>query len=154
MKRNNYEVGEIWYDNAGNRCFNREDGTISVQTVNEEPSLTIQSEKDNCDLNVIVNKFLKTGMMTNIRKDQPRYGDFTGVSDYQSAVIAVQDAEEQFMELPATIRKRFDNDPQKLLSFVLDDSNRDEAIKLGLVEKPQATQVPQGEATPPSVTPA
>jgi phage internal scaffolding protein len=43
-------------------------------------------------------------------------------------------AEEQFEELPVEVRDRFHHDPLKLLEFVDDDSNYDEAVQLGLVE--------------------
>lgn len=45
------------------------------------------------------------------------------------------------MELPATLRREFDNDPVKLLAFLQDENNRDRAIQLGLVNAPvQSTQ--------------
>jgi len=151
---NKVQPGEVWYDHAGNECSYRENGTLRVTTINNEPTMTIQSERDNCDLNVIVNRYLKTGVMSNLRTDQPIYGDFSHVNDYQSAMIAVREANEQFMELPALIRKRFNNDPHELLLFMGNPNNRSEAIELGLVPKPQADQMPQGDGTPPVVTPA
>ena len=42
---------------------------------------------------------------------------------------------ESFEKLDVNVRKRFENNPQKLLDFLKDDDNRDEAIKLGLVER-------------------
>lgn len=152
-KRNNYAIGEVWYDHAGNQCVNRVDGSIHVQTINNDPSLTVQSEGDQLDLNVIVKRFMKTGVMSNIRTDQPMFGDFTNIKDYQTAVIALQDADEQFMTLPSQIRKRFENDPHKLLAFLQDEKNLQEAIALGLVDKPQAQKMPQGESTPSDATP-
>lgn len=143
-------MGEVWKDHGGNDCYYRENGSLCVITVNDEPSLTIQSEKDSCDINKIIEKFTRTGIMTNIRQDQPMYGDFSDLCDYQTARIRVQEAEEQFMELPASIRTRFDNDPGKLIDFLGDENNRAEAIELGLVAPPQPPQMVQGDATPPS----
>ncbi len=149
-KINGFNVGEIWYDHAGNECYYRENGTISCTTVNTSPTLTIQSEKDTCDINKIVAKYLKTGMMTNIRTDQPRYGDFTSAVDYHDSILRAQEAQDAFMQLPASIRARFYNDPGKLIDFLQDENNRAEAIKLGLVNPPQASSVSQGGSTPPS----
>lgn len=138
-------VGEVFYDHAGNRCYLRENGTLCVTTVNEDPSLTIQSERDNCDINKVLARFKTTGVMTNINTRSPIQGDFSGVSDYQSAVNQVMAAEEAFMALPAALRKRFDNDPGKMLAFVDDPQNASEAVSLGLVEAvPQDYQIPQG----------
>jgi phage internal scaffolding protein len=145
-----YAVGEIWFDLAGNECFFRDNGSVSCRTVNNEPSLTIQSEKDACDVNKIVEKCRRTGMMSNVRTDEPRYGDFSTAVDYHDSVFRAQEAQEEFMTLPASLRARFSNDPGQLIDFLSDPNNRLEAINLGLVASPPATQVPQGDAAAPS----
>lgn len=43
------------------------------------------------------------------------YGDFTDISDYESAVERVRGAEKRFQELPAEVRERFKNDPGLLI---------------------------------------
>lgn len=142
------KAGDTFLDHAGNLCTVRENGTLRVTTVNELPSLTIQSEADSCDINKIVAKFKTTGLMTNLAKSLPRQGDFSEACDYHSAMNQVVAANEAFMTLPAALRKRFSNDPGQLLSFLENEDNRSEAIKLGLVKAPQDTQVPQGASAP------
>lgn len=101
----------------------------------EDPSLTQQQFKDDVDINVLLEKFKITGVMPQgVRL--PEYGDFTGVTDFRSAQDAILRAKNAFMELPAQLRAKFDNDPQKLMDFVADPANKDEAIKLGLFNKP------------------
>lgn len=107
-----------------------------------EPSLAQQSFKDDADINVMLERFKVTGQMPQ-GLVLPTYGDFTGVSDYRSAVDAINKASNAFMDLPANLRGRFDNDPQKFLEFVSDDKNRDEAIRLGLVPKPPEVKDPE-----------
>jgi len=143
-------AGEIWIDRAGNECFFRENGTISCRTVNTDPSMAIQSEKDSCDINLIVQKYKRTGLMSNLRTDEPRYGDFSNAVDYHDAIFRAQQAEDSFMLLPAHVRARFSNDPGKLIDFLADENNRSEAVKLGLVNPPQDSQIPQGGVTTPS----
>lgn len=109
----------------------------------EDPSLTQQNFKDEVDINVMLEKFKVTGMMPQAVR-LPSYGDFTGVADYRTAIEAVRKADSAFMELPAAIRARFDNDPQKFLGFVSDSKNREEAIKLGLI--PEAAGVSGAQA--------
>lgn len=70
------------------------------------------------------------------RAGEPMYGDFSSVEDYQAAVNSVMQAQDQFMALPAQIRKRFDNDPAQLIAFMNDPGNASEAIELGLIEEP------------------
>lgn len=141
-------VGELWIDRAGNECFFRENGTISCRTVNNEASMTVQSEKDSCDFNLIFERYAKTGLMTNVRREPPNFGDFSNVSDYHDALLQIQAAEDSFMQLPATVRARFENDPAKVIEFLNDPQNRSEAVKMGLVASPQAVQVPQGVSSP------
>ncbi|QXP08403.1 MAG: internal scaffolding protein [Arizlama microvirus] len=148
------EVGEVWIDRAGNECYFRQNGTINVRTINNEESMTVQSERDKCDLNIVKAIYEKTGIMNNVRTDQPRYGDFTASRDYHDLLFRAQQAQHDFMQLDAHIRARFDNDPGKLIDFVNDPNNRAMAIELGLLMAPadgsQASQVPQEPKAPPS----
>lgn len=115
-----------------------------------DPSLAQQNFKDDCDINVLMERFKVTGVMpAGVRV--PTYGDFTGVSDYRSAVEAVMRASDQFMSLPANVRSRFDNDPQKFLEFCADPANKDEAIRLGLALG-EPTPAPAPAANPPSTS--
>jgi phage internal scaffolding protein len=100
----------------------------------EEPTLAQQHFKDECDVNNILRQFNVTGLLPESPLS-PRYGDFTGIGDYHSALNAVIAAEDEFMALPANIRARFDNDPENLINFLDNPANKDEAIKLGLVDQ-------------------
>lgn len=102
----------------------------------KDPSLAQQQFKDQSDLNVLFAKYLETGEMPQIQETLT-YGNFEGVFDFQSAMNAVRAAQETFDQLPARIKNRFDNDPQKLLQFMNDDENREEAIFLKLIEPPK-----------------
>lgn len=97
-----------------------------------DPVLTKQEMRDECDINVIVARFGLTGRMPQSVR-LPSYGDFTGVLDFRSALEAVRSAESSFMELPAKVRERFANDPQRFLEFCQDPANTDEARRLGLL---------------------
>lgn len=97
------------------------------------PSLTRESFKDECDVNNILRRFEKTGVVEHVRQTGGRYGDFTGAVTYHEALNQVLRAEEMFMSLPAKIRARFSNDPGEFLVFVEDPANADELVQLGLV---------------------
>jgi phage internal scaffolding protein len=104
-----------------------------------EQSLAQQHFKDECDINYILKTFGIEALAVNPLT--PRYGDFTDVVDYHSALNAVIAAEDEFMTLPAHIRTRFDNDPSKLIDFMENPANRSEAESLGLVNKSEAVPV-------------
>lgn len=99
--------------------------------------LTQQNAKDECDINLIVEK-AKRGADLSSQMRTPRFGNLIGLPDFREALNLVVSAQESFMALDAVIRKRFDNDPALLLDFLNDEANRDEAIKLGLVAAPAA----------------
>lgn len=95
--------------------------------------LTEQSHKDSCDINVIMKNYDKTGMVPVMLDQVPKFGDFSQVVDYQSALNLVIDAEEKFMQLPAAIRNEYDHDPQKFLFAIEDPSQRARLIELGVI---------------------
>jgi len=116
----------------------------------EDASLAQQHFKDECDINNILRQFNLTGLLPESTLS-PRYGDFTGIGDYHTALNQVIAAEDEFMSLPAQIRARFENDPAQLIEFLNNPENKDEAIKLGLVENkpaemPQVVELPQEKA--------
>lgn len=115
----------------------------------EDASLAQQQFKDECDINNILRQFNVTGELPNAPLS-PRYGDFTGISDYKTALDRVIAADEEFMNLPATIRARFDNDAANLIQFLDNDENRLEAEKLGLVEPKQIITAPTVEESTPT----
>lgn len=99
-------------------------------------SLTQQHFKDECDVNKIMEKFRKTGVITHVRNVQGHYGDFSVLPSYHEAKNAILAADDMFMSLPAEIRARFDNDAGDFLDFTQNPANKDEMIALGLIPKP------------------
>lgn len=100
---------------------------------------TKQSFKAECDINNIMARFLKTGLLDFVQKNEPRYLDTSGF-DYQSAAFKVAGAKSMFNELPARVRERFDNEPANFLYFMADERNREEAQQLGLLKPVQAAE--------------
>jgi len=101
----------------------------------EEPTRAQQHHKDECDINVILERFGKTGQVP-VNAISGTYGDFSGVHDYHTALNTLIAAESEFEALPANIRKQFANEPARLIDFLNDPANKDQAIELGLVNRP------------------
>jgi phage internal scaffolding protein len=133
--------------------YDRDSASAASGLVCDDESRTIQSAKDESDINTIVRKFGLTGELPNDLK-MPQSGDFTDVPDFHTAMNLVRSAQEEFLRVPAEIRARFANDPQRLMQFVEDESNRDEARKLGFladpvkVPEPMRVQVVPASGTP------
>lgn len=113
----------------------------------EDASLAQQHYKEECDINTILQKFNISGILPE-QPLSPRYGDFTGIGDYHTALNRVIAAQDEFDGLPAQIRARFDNDPAKLIEFLENSENRPEAEQLGLVETAAAEVVEAAKTTP------
>lgn len=95
-----------------------------------------QHQKDMADVNKIMAGYRVKDVQPVIGPQGARYGDFSDIGDYHTALNEVQQAQEMFMSLPASMRERFQNDPGRLIAFVEDPQNLDQAVELGLVQKP------------------
>lgn len=108
---------------------------------------TRQSFAAECDINNIMARFSRTGVLDFTNRREAQYGDVTGL-DYQRAMDIVVEAKTLFAELPSAIRSRFSNEPAEFLEFVQDPANVDEMVKMGLA-KPR----PMEGAQPPGAGP-
>lgn len=99
-----------------------------------DKSLTNQADMDAADINKIMARYEKTGVLIDPLgvERKPTYGDFTEIKSYHETLSAVRRAEQAFSLLPAVIRNRFDNDLQELINFLEDPKNDKEAVDLGL----------------------
>lgn len=93
---------------------------------------TEQVHKDICDVNNIIKEYDKKGVISHVSKIEAKYGDLSGM-DFKTMQETIINAGNMFNELPSKIRNRFKNDPQKLIEFMDSPDNREEAIKLGLI---------------------
>jgi len=104
-----------------------------------DQGVTKQSDLKDCDINLIMRRFEKTGVLPELIAKDGRFGDFSAVPDYQEALNIVKLAEEQFQALDVTLRNRFANQPSNFLAFVSDSKNIDELEKMGLL-KPEVVK--------------
>lgn len=102
---------------------------------------TKQSFKAECDINNIMARFQRTGVLDFTNRHAPQYFDCTGI-EFQRAVELVGLGKEMFGDLPSALRARFGNDPAEFFDFVQDPANEQELIRLGLKEKPKAEGEP------------
>lgn len=115
-------------------------GRVRVISVNNEKALTQQSWKEQCDVNRILEKHARTGLITHLAQNRGAYMDLSKLTSYQDMLEKVRSADEAFLSLPASLRSRFRNDPAALIEFLNDPNSREEAIKLGLLEKPKTSE--------------
>lgn len=121
--------------------YDRDKASVESGLACEPEGGAKQEFKDECDINVLLRRFNVTGQLpSGVR--MPTFGDFEVVNDFHSAANAIAEARESFDVMPAEVRRRFNNDPADFVAFCSDSSNREEAVKLGLVP-PDEVKLPK-----------
>lgn len=97
-----------------------------------KPSLTDQSQAYDSDINNIV----KASGVVQTQANEPIFGSEFNPNIYNDALNVVANAKSEFEKLPAYVRREFDNDIQKFVSFVdsvpTDESKAKKAVNLGI----------------------
>lgn len=112
----------------------------------KDPSLAQQHMRDDCDINTIVDRYLKQGVVPQIPLP-PQQEEFAEIFDFQTAMNTIAAAQQSFSKLDAKIRKRFGNDPAEFVAFCAEQTeegtlaNLEEMRKMGLAV-PAATPPP------------
>lgn len=125
----------------------RGNGTRRIMHVFERETKTEKSHQKACNINTIMAKAIK-GQMPLVPEGGLRYGDFSNVHTFQSAMDAIVQSQMMFDALPSNIRKRFHNDPSEFVQFMEDEDCHEEAIRLGLKKPEKASQGPVSADVP------
>ena len=114
------------------------------------PSLTIQDEKEETDINYIVNKYADghKGIMTLDLGDSSQYaylqfGDATLPGDYSTALELVSGVREEFYSLPAYVRAKFGHDPMNFINHLNDPATLEYLQQQGLYSSKHTFDEPQ-----------
>ncbi len=109
-------------------------------------SLAKQSFQKECDINTIMRKYEKSGLIEHLNTNQGQYGNYIGFEDYHSSLNQILAADAAFLTIPSRIRAKFNNDPGVFLEFAQNPENHEEMVELGL-----ATQKPSEASTGDSI---
>ena len=117
-----------------------------------------QSFKDQCDINRIVDKAKRTGIVSHVAKNADFYADMTDF-DYEDAMNKIADTNTVFYELDAEIRREFENNPGNFrarVSKMTPDEIREKIPQLAAPETqfPDVMGGTQTEPPPPEAPPA
>lgn len=115
---------------------------------NKEPSRTKQEFAEEADINNIMERYTFTGQLPE--GVTGTYGDFSEMGTFHEAQEIVAKAQQQFEALPGPVRDRFDHDPAKMLEFVHDPKNYDEARALGLLKQEITPPAPRAAGKDPA----
>lgn len=110
------------------------------QTEVGNDGMTKSEFADECDLNVLMERYRKAGVVP-----VPMPGGFyldTDLPDLPAAMQMMIEAEHSFNSLPSDVRKEFDNDPVRFVEFAIDKKNIDQLRAWGLAEPLEAAPEP------------
>ena len=119
-------------------------------------TMTQQHMAEATDINNIMKRYEKDGIIDHVNQYQGEYGDFTVMPDFHTAMNKIIDAQEMFLTLPASIRDKFGNDPGAFVEFASDENNLDAMRELGLAPpapKEEQKTPPKEEAKKPAEKP-
>ncbi|QCQ85100.1 internal scaffolding protein [Blackfly microvirus SF02] len=102
--------------------------------VGEDENLVQQHMAAECDVNTIMKRYENSGVLTHVQSQAAEFGDFYDVTDFKTGTERLMATQALFMELPASIRDRFNNDPAKFIDYATDEKNLEELRKMGLAE--------------------
>lgn len=126
---------------------------VRIRTdIRPETKRTRSEFLEECDVNKIMGQYRRHGFVSHLAQRPPRYGDFTNVTDYLTAVTAVKEAEKAFQSLPARVRDYCGNDPATFLQAMANPEALEQMKKLGLKEQTPTNN--EGGVPPSSPAPA
>lgn len=114
----------------------------------EGVSLAKQQFKDECDINYIMARYTKTGLITHLAAREPMYLDVSEVPDFKAASDYVLAVREYFASLPSTLREEFDNDPAEFIAGFDDPETAARLASYG-IERADEAPHPSGEPEAP-----
>lgn len=114
------------------------------------PSLTVQDEKEETNINYIVNKYAdgQKGIATLDLGDSSQYaylqfGDATLPGDYSTALELVSGVREEFYSLPAHVRAKFGHDPMNFIEQLNNPATLEYLQQQGLYRSEYTFDEPQ-----------
>lgn len=109
--------------------------------VGEDENLVQQHMAAECDVNTIMKRYEQTGDLRHVTDVAGEFGDFYDVTDFKSGTERLMAIQSLFMEIPASIRDRFNNDPAKFVEYATNEKNIEELRSMGLAEPAPADPV-------------
>lgn len=111
-------------------------GKNRIQTVNDDPSETVQSDAHLADINVIMGDFALGGMQALDEADL-QFMDVSEFTDLADALNQARRAQLEFMKLPSKVREIFNHDVAVWLDTAHDEDKRDALVEAGYLEPPK-----------------
>ncbi len=144
-----YRSGAIMLLGTGQRIAHK-----SVANIGGRTKSAFQFD---ADPNKLMQQFTKSGNLELLQQTKKiaLHGDFSAVPDFFTALLQVQQAEEEFMAMPSRIRNHVDNQVSEFIELISDPDRNQECLDLGLFSQDQPTfDIPTPQPAPAVPAPA
>ncbi len=129
-------------------------GRPRVQTVNNDPSETVQTDLQRADIHEILRQYAQVGLVDNLNYAEAQFKDISDFTDFADAMRHAKQAEEEFFKLPSKVREIFNHSVEEWLDAAHDQEKRDALVEAGIIEGPLAPSVaPRAESVAPGGAP-
>ncbi len=91
-----------------------------------------QSMREECDVNKIVERYVKTGLIDHLADGIPQFVDVAELGDYRSVIEQVRAVELYFAGLPALVRRSFEDDARLFMDYLETNPSEEDLELLGL----------------------
>jgi len=102
------------------------------------------------DINNILAKYRKTGIIEHVKRAKERFGDFTELGEYAKNLDKVAKAQQSFEMLPAELRNQFKNSISGFFEYIGDEKNREQCVKWGIFNPPEEPKAAPAAAAEPA----
>jgi len=117
-----------------------------VQTVNDMPSKTVQSDVFRTEIRHVLAKYKQVGIIEHMRDVDLQFRDVSEFSDFSDLMQQSAEAEKVFMALPSKVREVFNHDVARWLDAAHDPEKleelRPQLEKLGIMAPKAPVVVP------------
>ena len=144
MPKNNVIEFNSPYTNPKKPCF--------FETTGE--SLTQQHFADESEINNIIRSHDRNGVIDHVHRGNAIYGDFSQITDLSDALVQIQEAQKEFLNIPSEIREKFKNDAGEFFKYASNPDNQVEMQNMGLLNPDPPTAMPDDKANLEAVEPS
>lgn len=110
-------------------------------------SMTDQSDKKSTDIRLIMQTYLRTGQLPNVKMSTPRYMDASeSPSSIPDALLAQKQLLKDFYALPPEVRTLCNNNPSNLPNLISNPEFREILLKHGILIKKQDVSAEKDKA--------
>lgn len=102
-----------------------------------EEDKTQQHFRDECNINQIIAKYNKTGIIQHVSRNRQRFGEFMDLADHAINLDKVAKAQQSFDQLPSAIRNEFGNSITGFFEFIKKPQNKQQCIDWGIFDAPK-----------------